>query len=264
MEREARYAVVGLFALAAIVLAFGFVWWYSDVSDRREYARYEIHFFGTVSGLAEGSPVRYLGVDVGRVERLQVDPDNPRRVKGVVQIDATAPISGATEARLGLLGLTGLRIRRHDPVGDDGDDRRADGLDDVDDGAVGGGGHGAGARDVADRGPGGGRMATRSSVDRKIGPAGGQESRREDGAQHEARADGTSLAGRDRRGRRFDRSRHVRRRGGGRFCRSGRAGRSQRGDLVVHRFLLAWQRRHVRAPHAGRLVRSSGRFLRVW
>ena len=52
MEREARYAVVGLFALAAIVLAFGFVWWYSDVSDRREYARYEIHFFGTVSGLA--------------------------------------------------------------------------------------------------------------------------------------------------------------------------------------------------------------------
>ncbi|HLB83753.1 MAG TPA: MlaD family protein, partial [Steroidobacteraceae bacterium] len=117
MEREARYAVVGLFALAAIVLAFGFVWWYSDVSDRREYARYEIHFFGTVSGLAEGSPVRYLGVDVGRVERLQVDPDNPRRVKGVVQIDATAPISGATEARLGLLGLTGLLFidLREDP-----------------------------------------------------------------------------------------------------------------------------------------------------
>ena len=117
MEREARYAVVGLFALAAIVLAFGFVWWYSDASDRREYARYEIHFFGTVSGLAEGSPVRYLGVDVGRVERLQVDPDNPRRVKGVVQIDATAPISGATEARLGLLGLTGLLFidLREDP-----------------------------------------------------------------------------------------------------------------------------------------------------
>jgi len=117
VEREARYAVVGLFALAAIVLAFGFVWWYSDVSDRREYARYEIHFFGTVSGLAEGSPVRYLGVDVGRVERLQVDPDNPRRVKGVVQIDATAPISGATEARLGLLGLTGLLFidLREDP-----------------------------------------------------------------------------------------------------------------------------------------------------
>ena len=108
MEREARYAVVGLFALVAIALAFGFVWWYSDAGDRREYARYEIHFFGSVSGLAQGSPVRYLGVDVGRVEKLQVNPDSPRRVKILVEIDSTAPISGATEARLGLLGLTGL------------------------------------------------------------------------------------------------------------------------------------------------------------
>ena len=108
MEREARYAVVGLFALVAIALAVGFVWWYSGASDRRDYARYEIHFFGSVSGLSQGSPVRYLGVDVGRVEKLGVDPNNPRRVKIVAEIDSTAPISGATEARLGLLGLTGL------------------------------------------------------------------------------------------------------------------------------------------------------------
>jgi phospholipid/cholesterol/gamma-HCH transport system substrate-binding protein len=108
LEREARYAVVGLFALVTILLALGFVWWYSDADDRRDYNRYEIHFFGSVSGLAEGSPVRYLGVDVGRVQRLRVDPANPRRVKVIVEIDSTAPISGATEARLGLLGLTGL------------------------------------------------------------------------------------------------------------------------------------------------------------
>jgi len=108
LEREARYAVVGLFALVAIALAFGFVWWYSGAGDERDYARYEIHFFGTVSGLAQGSPVRYLGVDVGRVERLQVDAAHPRRVKVTAEIDSTMPISGATEARLGLLGLTGL------------------------------------------------------------------------------------------------------------------------------------------------------------
>ena len=32
--------------------------------------RYEIYFDGSVSGLARGSPVRYLGVDVGRVRSL--------------------------------------------------------------------------------------------------------------------------------------------------------------------------------------------------
>jgi phospholipid/cholesterol/gamma-HCH transport system substrate-binding protein len=52
--------------------------------------------------------VRYLGVDVGRVERLSVDPRYPGRVKVVTEIDTSAPISGATRARLGLLGLTGL------------------------------------------------------------------------------------------------------------------------------------------------------------
>jgi phospholipid/cholesterol/gamma-HCH transport system substrate-binding protein len=42
------------------------------------------------------------------VENLRVDTKNPGRVKILAEIDSTAPISGATRARLGLLGLTGL------------------------------------------------------------------------------------------------------------------------------------------------------------
>jgi phospholipid/cholesterol/gamma-HCH transport system substrate-binding protein len=108
MERDAKYAAVGIFALLAIALAFAFVWWYTDAGDETEYALYEIYFFGTVSGLSQGSPVRYLGVDVGRVRNLNVDRANPGRVKVVTEIDSTAPISGRTRAKLGLLGLTGL------------------------------------------------------------------------------------------------------------------------------------------------------------
>jgi phospholipid/cholesterol/gamma-HCH transport system substrate-binding protein len=108
VERDARYAAVAIFALAAIVAAFAFVWWYSGRADRRVYETYEIYFEGTVSGLAQGSPVRYLGVDVGRVKRLSVARDDPGRVKVVAEVDAAAPLSGATRARLGLLGLTGL------------------------------------------------------------------------------------------------------------------------------------------------------------
>jgi phospholipid/cholesterol/gamma-HCH transport system substrate-binding protein len=108
VERDARYAAVAIFALAAIAAAFAFVWWYSGRADRRVYEPYEIYFEGTVSGLAQGSPVRYLGVDVGRVKRLSVARDDPGRVKVVAEVDAAAPLSGATRARLGLLGLTGL------------------------------------------------------------------------------------------------------------------------------------------------------------
>jgi len=108
VERDARYAAVAVFALAAIAAAFAFVWWYSGKGDRRSYERYEIYFDGSVSGLAQGSPVRYLGVDVGRVRSLSVARRDPGRVKVVAEVDSEAPLSGATRARLGLLGLTGL------------------------------------------------------------------------------------------------------------------------------------------------------------
>ena len=108
MERDARYAAVALFALTATVAAFAFVWWYSGRGDRRSYELYEIYFDGSVSGLSQGSPVRYLGVDVGRVQTLAVDRRDPGRVKVVAEVDSAAPLSGATRARLGLLGLTGL------------------------------------------------------------------------------------------------------------------------------------------------------------
>ncbi|HSQ68829.1 MAG TPA: MlaD family protein [Steroidobacteraceae bacterium] len=108
MERDAKYVAVAVFALSVLAAAFAFVWWYSGKGDRREYELYEVYFDGSVSGLAQGSPVRYLGVDVGRVESLRVDTENPGRVKILAEIDSTAPISGATRARLGLLGLTGL------------------------------------------------------------------------------------------------------------------------------------------------------------
>ena len=108
MEREANYVAVGAFILLVAAMAVVFVFWYSDARDGREYDLYEIYFAGSVSGLDRGSPVRYLGVDVGRVRRLSIDPNDASRVAIVAEIDETAPISSATRASLGLQGVTGL------------------------------------------------------------------------------------------------------------------------------------------------------------
>jgi len=108
MERDAKYAAVAAFAMLAIAAAVAFVWWYSGSGERRDFVRYEIYFDGSVSGLARGSPVRFLGVDVGRVRNLAIARENPSRVRVTAEIDSEAPISGATRASLGLLGLTGL------------------------------------------------------------------------------------------------------------------------------------------------------------
>src|SRR5688572_26987639 len=108
MEREANYVAVGAFILLVLAMAVGFVLWYTDANDSRDVDLYEIYFTGSVSGLDRGSPVRFLGVDVGRVRRLNIDEANPTRVQVVVEIDENAPISAATRASLGLQGVTGL------------------------------------------------------------------------------------------------------------------------------------------------------------
>lgn len=108
MERDAHYVAVGAFILLVVAMAVGFVLWYTDANDGREYQRYEIYFAGSVSGLDRGSPVRFLGVDVGRVRRLSIDSSDATRVHVLVEVDQTAPISAATRASLGLQGVTGL------------------------------------------------------------------------------------------------------------------------------------------------------------
>jgi phospholipid/cholesterol/gamma-HCH transport system substrate-binding protein len=108
MEREAKYAAVGAFVLLVIAMAGFFVYWYADSRDARDYTRYEVYFDGSVSGLTRGSTVRYLGVDVGRVVNMRIDPRSASRVQVIVDIDSTAPVSKQTVAELSLQGVTGL------------------------------------------------------------------------------------------------------------------------------------------------------------
>jgi phospholipid/cholesterol/gamma-HCH transport system substrate-binding protein len=108
MDRDANYVTVGAFVLLLLAMAAGFVLWYSETGDRRSYQRYEIYFDGSVFGLSEGGSVRYLGVAVGRVARIGLDPRDASRVRVLADIADDTPIDEATVARLALQGVTGL------------------------------------------------------------------------------------------------------------------------------------------------------------
>lgn len=108
MEREANYVAVGVFVLLLVIMGVLFVYWYADSREHRDFVRYEIYFDGTVSGLTIGGPVRYLGVDVGRVQRIHIDPRADNRVQVIADIDSTTPVSDRTLAQLSLQGVTGL------------------------------------------------------------------------------------------------------------------------------------------------------------
>jgi phospholipid/cholesterol/gamma-HCH transport system substrate-binding protein len=108
MERETNYTAVGAFVLLVATMAGLFVYWYAGSSDARDYARYEIYFNGSVSGLNRGSTVRYLGVEVGRVIAIRIDKRASDRVQVIADIDQHTPISKDTLASLAMQGVTGL------------------------------------------------------------------------------------------------------------------------------------------------------------
>jgi phospholipid/cholesterol/gamma-HCH transport system substrate-binding protein len=122
MEREANYAAVGAFVLVIALVGALFVYWYSDSREHKSFRRYEIYFDGSVSGLERGAAVRYLGVGVGRVQQMHIDPRDPGRVQVIVDIDSSTPISDRTVAQLELQGVTGLlyidlqQVRANQPL----------------------------------------------------------------------------------------------------------------------------------------------------
>ncbi|SIQ02937.1 MULTISPECIES: MlaD family protein [unclassified Bosea (in: a-proteobacteria)] len=117
MESRANYALVGLFTLAVLAAAFGFVYWFNaGGSGRKENVR--VIFTGSVTGLGRGSSVLFNGLRVGEVSTIELQPDDPRRIYAVISVNATTPVRVDTRARIeaqGLAGVVALQLIGGDP-----------------------------------------------------------------------------------------------------------------------------------------------------
>jgi phospholipid/cholesterol/gamma-HCH transport system substrate-binding protein len=108
METKANYVVTGLFTLAVVVGAFGFIFWFQNSSRSGEHTTYRIVFDGSVSGLHTGASVLFDGIRVGEVADLALDSKDPRKVIAMIVIDRAVPVRDDTKVALGFQGLTGL------------------------------------------------------------------------------------------------------------------------------------------------------------
>lgn len=109
METRANYVLVGGFVLLLLAGLAVFVLWFAKLQFDTEFARYDIRFAGTVTGLNEGSPVRYSGVRVGEVIGVRLDHDDPSQVIVTIEVESTTPVREDTRASLEIEGLTGAR-----------------------------------------------------------------------------------------------------------------------------------------------------------
>jgi phospholipid/cholesterol/gamma-HCH transport system substrate-binding protein len=110
METRASHVLIGAFALGVFLAAFGFVLWLGKLSLEREWVFYDIVFEEAVTGLTVGGAVQYNGIQVGEVRKLSLAPDDPRRVIARVRLNGDTPVKVDTQARLNLVGLTGVTV----------------------------------------------------------------------------------------------------------------------------------------------------------
>jgi phospholipid/cholesterol/gamma-HCH transport system substrate-binding protein len=116
MENRAHAIAVGLFTLllgAGVVLI---VMWFSGDTDKRETYRLESSY--AVTGLNLQAPVRFRGVEVGRVDSIAFGDDKARTIAIEVSVKADTPITRGTYAQLGSQGVTGLAYIILDDDGD--------------------------------------------------------------------------------------------------------------------------------------------------
>ena len=106
MENKAHALAAGIFValLTALVLALA-AWLTRDTGARDSY---EISTRETVSGLQEQAPVRFRGVDVGKVRKIGFDPKAAGNVLIRLEVDRETPLTRGSFATLSYQGVTGL------------------------------------------------------------------------------------------------------------------------------------------------------------
>ncbi|OXE37055.1 MAG: ABC transporter substrate-binding protein [Phenylobacterium zucineum] len=108
MEKDANYAVVGL---STLFLFFGvviFSVWLARFSLNRDFDSYDINFPGPISGLSQGGEVRFNGIKVGEITKIELTKSNPKNVTAHVRMGSDVPVRADSYATIEPLGITGV------------------------------------------------------------------------------------------------------------------------------------------------------------
>lgn len=109
MEEKVNFAAIGAFVLVLGAALIGFTLWLSSgKSYTTAYDTYLTYMDDSVSGLNLNAPVRYRGVEVGRVRKIALAPGNVEQVQLTLDIEHGTPVKADTVAVLQTQGLTGL------------------------------------------------------------------------------------------------------------------------------------------------------------
>lgn len=107
MNTKINHTVVGIAVVLGFLAIMGGFLWFSNMKQSDSFEPYHIFFHSSVAGLSEGSPVKYKGILVGRVQKIQLDSGNEGAILVSVEISRSLVVSEGMTASLEMAGITG-------------------------------------------------------------------------------------------------------------------------------------------------------------
>lgn len=108
MYSRVNYTIVGLFV---VLFGIGMIWfgfWLAKYGLQEEFVSYKVEMKESVSGLSKDSSVKLHGVNIGRVKKIRIHPQDVQKVELILEIKKGIPIKEDMVAYTQMLGVTGL------------------------------------------------------------------------------------------------------------------------------------------------------------
>jgi phospholipid/cholesterol/gamma-HCH transport system substrate-binding protein len=107
MARKTSKFMIGLFVIIGVSIGMIAIIWLGASKYFEKGGTYATYFDESVQGLQKDSTVKYRGVDVGRVEKIRVAPDNAL-IEVVMKINLKGELQRSHIAQLKPAGITGI------------------------------------------------------------------------------------------------------------------------------------------------------------
>ena len=121
MARKTSKFMIGLFVIIGVLIGLIAIVWLGASKYLEKGGIYATYFDESVQGLQKDSTVKYRGVDVGRVEKIRVAPDN-ELIEVVMKINLKGELQRSHIAQLKPAGITGvvfIELDRKEPGEED-------------------------------------------------------------------------------------------------------------------------------------------------
>jgi phospholipid/cholesterol/gamma-HCH transport system substrate-binding protein len=107
MARQVSTFMIGLFVTIGVIIGVSIIVWIGASQYFEKGTLYVTYFDESVQGLQRDSSVKYRGVDVGRIVKIGVAPDN-KLIEVVMKIDLKNGLEANTMTQLKTVGITGI------------------------------------------------------------------------------------------------------------------------------------------------------------